>query len=148
MRKRLNLNSLCQLSDRKQSGSYSNMAAERRSTFAHSGPLSPTQTGAPRYNRFNFRDYMKQHVRKLTEVEARKTIQVVTGTSTDKAEKEPDTATTAQADKTPRSRSTTPGGTRKQKSVHMTREQQKDSHAKHPPQRSEEEPRGNGTQDF
>ena len=114
------------------------MAAERRSTFAHSGPLSPTQTGAPRYNRFNFRDYMKQHVRKLTDAETRKTIQMVAGTSTDRTEKEPDTATTAQEDKAPRSRSTTPGGTRKQKSVHMTREQQKEWHAKHPQQKPEE----------
>ena len=122
------------------------MAAERRSTFAQSGPLSPTQTGAPRYNRFNFRDYMKQHVRKLTEAEAKKTIQTVT--NTDKPEKEPNAPTTAQEDKQPRSRSTTPGGTRKNRSVHMTREQQKEWHAQHSPARDEEEEAGPKTFDL
>ena len=71
------------------------MAAERRSNFALSGPLSPTQTGT-RYNRFNFRDYMKTHVKKMTEAEGRKNIHMLKGT--DKPEKEQDNATRAQED--------------------------------------------------
>ena len=123
------------------------MAAERRSNFAHSGPISPTQTGAPKYNRFNFRDYMKSHVKKMTEAEVKKPIQMMTGTGTGTAKpdkdtgtssKEPDT-TTAQEEGKTRSRSTTPMGTRKRTGIFKTHQEKKDWHAKHAQQEVEAE---------
>ena len=56
---------------------------------------------------------MKEHVKKLTESEARKNIQTLTGT--EKADKEHTAAKAQEEDnKKTRSRSTTPGGTRKE----------------------------------
>ena len=125
------------------------MAAERRSTFAQSGPLSPTQTGAPRYNRFNFRDYMKNHVKKLTEAELKKPIQMISSTSTGRTEekdtstqdKEPDTATAQQTEAKTRSRSTTPNGTRRKTGagVYKTAQEKKDWIAKQSRQEAEAE---------
>ena len=76
---------------------------------------------------------MKEHVKKLTETEAMKKVQMIKSKET-----EPDTTTSPEKEKTPRSRSTTPRGTRKNR-LFMNREQVKEWHAQHAKAEAEEE---------
>ena len=93
------------------------MAAERRTPFAQAGPLIPPSPSM-KYNRFNFKEHMKNHVLKINSPTYMKKIMVVNpqAESTDNPEAESDTTrrTQEREGSQPRtSRSTTPNGTRK-----------------------------------
>ena len=81
------------------------MAAERRvekTTFAHS-PLISTSQNTQRYNRFNFKDHMKQHMIKVSDPGYMKRVLAFNNAAQDNAEAEEEeqaggTATQAEAE--------------------------------------------------